>query len=83
MQYKRFVHIDCGLGAKERIFNKLLTITLYVQYVHLAKAKHIHKRQPTFSSERMSHKDYDCKGSAEKKMWFVSLNTNVAVINHL
>jgi hypothetical protein len=31
------------------------------------KAKYIHKRQSIFSSERMLHKDYDCKGSVEKK----------------
>jgi hypothetical protein len=41
------------------------------------KAKHIHKRQthrPTLSSERMLHKDYDHKGSVEKKSLVMSLN---------
>jgi hypothetical protein len=40
---------------------------LYVQYVHLTKAKHIHRRQIHFLvSERVLHKDYDRKGSVEK-----------------
>jgi hypothetical protein len=30
------------------------------------KTKHIHKRKPIFSSERMLHKDYYRKGSVEK-----------------
>jgi hypothetical protein len=31
------------------------------------KAKHIHRDNPIFSSERMLHKDYYRKGSVEKK----------------
>jgi hypothetical protein len=35
------------------------------------KAKHIHKRETHLPvRERMSHKDYDCRGSVEKKnLW--------------
>jgi hypothetical protein len=33
----------------------------------LTKAKHIHKRKPILSSERMLHKDYDPKGSVAKR----------------
>jgi hypothetical protein len=32
---------------------------LYVRYVHLTKAKSIHKNKPILSSERMLRKDYD------------------------
>jgi hypothetical protein len=31
------------------------------------KAKHIHARKTIFSSERLLHKDYNRKGSVEKK----------------
>jgi hypothetical protein len=40
---------------------------LYVRYVCLTKAK---PDNPIFSSERMLHQDYDCKGSVGgKKIW--------------
>jgi hypothetical protein len=39
---------------------------LHVLYVHLTKAKHIHKK-PILSSERILREDYDRKGSVVKK----------------
>jgi hypothetical protein len=45
---------------------------LYVRHVHLTKAKHIQKGQthPILLSEMMLHKDYNRKGSVEKKkLW--------------
>jgi hypothetical protein len=40
----------------------------YVRYVHLTKAKHIHKRQTHFLlREDVTHKDYDRKGSVANK----------------
>jgi hypothetical protein len=40
---------------------------LYLQYVHLTKAKPIHKRHPILLSE-MLHKDYNRKDPVEKKI---------------
>jgi hypothetical protein len=51
-------------SAQGRIFSDLLYS--YMRYLHLTKAKPIHKRQPVLSSERKLHKDYDRKGSVEK-----------------
>jgi hypothetical protein len=41
---------------------------LYVRYVHLTKDQAYSWDKPIFSSERMLHKGYDCKGSVEKKI---------------
>jgi hypothetical protein len=43
---------------------------LYVRYVHLTKDQAYSRDKPIFLSERMLHKDYDCKGSVEKKNLF-------------
>jgi hypothetical protein len=56
---------------------------LYVRYVHLTKAKHIHKRQ-THPLARMLHKDYVRKGLvAENKTVVVSLKRLGAKTNLL
>jgi hypothetical protein len=54
-------------SAKWRIFNNV--IYEHVRYMHLTKTEHIHKIQIILSSERMLHKDYDCKGSVEQNLW--------------
>jgi hypothetical protein len=58
-----------GLTEKGRVYivkGKFFNNILYVRYVHLTKAKHIHKRHALLSSERMSHTGYGRKGSIEK-----------------
>jgi hypothetical protein len=47
------------------------------------KAKHIHKRQTLFSSERMLHKAYDRKSSVEKETVVVTLEGLGAKMNWL
>jgi hypothetical protein len=54
---------DLYIVQKQENLNNVLN----VQYILLKKTRHIHKRQPILSSERMLHKDYDHKGSVEKK----------------
>jgi hypothetical protein len=49
------------------IFNNML----YVRYVHLTKAKYIHKRQTHHFVEWVLHADFDSKGSVEKKKTLV------------
>jgi hypothetical protein len=56
-------------SAKGRIFNNML----HVRYVHLTKAKPIHKRQTHPLVREVLHKDFDRWGSAEKKSLAVSL----------
>jgi hypothetical protein len=49
---------------------------LYVRYVHLTKDqayKVFTGVKPIFSSERMSHNNYDCKDWVEKKDLVMSL----------
>jgi hypothetical protein len=43
-------------------------VIFYVRFLHLTKAKHIHKRHTDLSPERMLHKDYDRKRSFEKNL---------------
>jgi hypothetical protein len=52
--------------AKGGILNNMI----HVLYIHLTKDQHIHKR--LISSERVLHKDYDHKGSVEKKSLVLS-----------
>jgi hypothetical protein len=57
---------------------------LYVCYVHLTKANPIRGRQTILSLEKMSHKDYDRKGSiAIKKSLVVILKGLGAEMNWL
>jgi hypothetical protein len=46
---------------------------LYVRYVHLTKAKHIHKKQTHPRVREMLQKDYDRKGTVAKKTLVLSL----------
>jgi hypothetical protein len=41
---------------------------LYVRYVHLTRAKHIHKRQTHLLVREILHEDYERKGSVAKKI---------------
>jgi hypothetical protein len=48
------------------------SVASYTCYTYARrKAKHIHKSETIFSSERMLYKDYDRRGSVEK---FINLN---------
>jgi hypothetical protein len=60
--YKAYTDRGLVYSAKARHFNNML----HVRYVHLTKAKHIHKRQ-THPFVRLLRKDYDHKGLVEKK----------------
>jgi hypothetical protein len=57
MLWKAWTDRGSVYSAKGRILSNML----YMRYVHLTKAKPIHKR--ILASERMLHKDYGRKGS--------------------
>jgi hypothetical protein len=54
---------DLYIVQKARIFNKVL----YVRYVYLIRSSIFMRDKPISSSERMFHRDYDNKGSVEKR----------------